>query len=82
MSDDRKAILVRMILPDHACPFGVRAKELLEANGYAVEDRILRSREEVERYKAEEGVATTPQVFIGGDRIGGSDDLERYLAGH
>jgi glutaredoxin len=23
---------------------------------------------------------TTPQVFINGERIGGSDDLERYLA--
>ena len=80
MNDSRNAILVRMILPDHTCPFGVRAKELLEANGYAVEDRILRSREEVEEYKAQEGVATTPQVFIDGERIGGSDDLERFLA--
>ena len=80
MNDDRKATLVRMILPDHTCPFGVRAKELLEASGYDVEDRILRSRDEVEQYKAEESVDTTPQVFIGGERIGGSDDLERYLA--
>ncbi|MCC2975459.1 glutathione S-transferase N-terminal domain-containing protein [Sphingomonas sp. PL-96] len=80
MNDDRKATLVRMILPDHTCPFGVRAKELLEASGYDVEDRILRSREEVEDYKEEQGVDTTPQVFIGGEWIGGSDDLERYLA--
>jgi glutaredoxin len=69
-----------MVLPDHTCPFGVRAKELLEANGYEVEDHMLRSREEVDRYMEEQGVATTPQVFIGGERIGGSDDLERYLA--
>jgi glutaredoxin len=80
MSEDRKAILYRMVLPDHTCPFGVRAKELLEANGYKVEDHLLRSREEVDRYMEEQGVATTPQVFIGGERIGGSDDLERYLA--
>ncbi|RZM18313.1 MAG: glutaredoxin, partial [Sphingomonas sp.] len=26
------------------------------------------------------GVDTTPQVFIDGERIGGSDDLERWLA--
>jgi glutaredoxin len=82
MNEDRKATLVRMILPEHTCPFGVRAKELLEASGYDVEDRILRSRDEVEQYKAEQGVDTTPQVFIGGERIGGSDDLERYLASH
>ncbi|MFZ3485399.1 glutaredoxin domain-containing protein [Sphingomonas sp. 3-13AW] len=80
MSEGRKAILYRMVLPDHTCPFGVRAKELLEANGYEVEDHLLRSREEVDRYMEEQGVATTPQVFIDGERIGGSDDLERYLA--
>ena len=76
---DRSATLFRMILPEHTCPFGVRAKEMLEANGYAVDDRILRSREEVDAFEAEQGVDTTPQVFIDGERIGGSDDLERYL---
>jgi len=77
---DRRATLYRMILPDHTCPFGVRAKQMLEQAGYQVDDRILSSRDEVEAYKAEEGVDTTPQVFIDGERIGGSDDLERYLA--
>lgn len=80
MSQDRHAVLYRMILPDHTCPFGVRAKQLLEENGYEVDDRILRSREEVEALEDELGVATTPQAFIDGERIGGSDDLERYLA--
>ncbi len=80
MPEDRKAGLVRMVLPEHTCPFGVRAKQLLEQHGYEVEERILGSREEVDAFKSEHGVATTPQVFIGGSRIGGSDDLERYLA--
>lgn len=79
MSETREASLVRMVLPDHVCPFGVRAKELLESNGFTIEERILGSREEVEAYKAEQGVATTPQVFIAGERIGGSDELEAYL---
>jgi len=79
MSSDRTAILYRMILPDHTCPYGVRAKELLEQAGFEVDDRILRSREETEAFKAEQGVATTPQVFIDGERIGGSSDLEQYL---
>ena len=77
---ERSAILYRMVLPDHTCPFGVNAKRLLEESGFEVDDRILRSREEVDAFKAEHGVPTTPQVFIGGERIGGSDDLERYLA--
>lgn len=80
MADTRTAILYRMILPDHVCPFGVRAKAMLEDRGFAIEDRILRSREEVDAFKAEHGVATTPQVFIDDERIGGSDDLERYFA--
>lgn len=80
MSDARKATLYRMVLPDHICPFGVRAKQILQAEGYDVDDRILRSREEVDAFKAEQGVATTPLVFIDGEKIGGSDDLERYLA--
>ena len=80
MADTRTAILYRMILPDHVCPFGVRAKAMLEDQGFEIQDRILRSREEVDAFKAENGVATTPQVFIDDERIGGSDDLERYFA--
>jgi glutaredoxin len=80
MADTKSATLHRMVLPDHVCPFGVRAKQMLEDHGYEVEDRVLSSREEVDAFEEEQGVATTPQVFIGGERIGGSDDLERYLA--
>ncbi|MEG8038869.1 glutaredoxin domain-containing protein [Sphingomonas sp. LR60] len=80
MADAGTATLYRMVLPEHTCPFGVRAKQMLEAAGYDVDDRILLSREEVDAFKAEQGVATTPQIFIDGERIGGSDELERYLA--
>ena len=80
MTQDRKAVLYRMVLPDHVCPFGVRAKDMLDRNGFAVEEHILSTREEVDAFQAEQGVRTTPQVFIGGERIGGSDDLERYLS--
>lgn len=81
MSKDQSAILVRMVLPDHICPYGVRAKALLEEHGFAIEERILGSREEVDAFKAEHDVGTTPQIFINGERIGGSDALERHLAG-
>jgi glutaredoxin len=80
MANGRSAILYRMVLPDHTCPFGVRAKEMLSEAGYEIDDRILSSREEVDAFEKEHGVETTPQVFIDGERIGGSDDLERYLA--
>ena len=81
MAEPLNATLYRMVLPDHTCPFGVHAKQLLQSAVYTVDDQILRSREEVDAFKAEQGVDTTPQVFIDGERIGGSDDLERYLAG-
>ncbi|MDF2602774.1 glutaredoxin domain-containing protein [Sphingomonas sp.] len=79
VADQKSAILYRMVLPDHVCPFGLRAKEMLETAGYAVDDRILSTREEVDAFKTDQGVETTPQVFIDGERIGGSDDLQRYL---
>ncbi len=81
MTSTRSATLVRMVLPDHTCPFGMRAKGLLEEHGYEIDERILGTREEVDSFKAEHGVATTPQIFIDGSRIGGSDDLQRYLGG-
>lgn len=80
MPETRTATLYRMVLPDHICPFGLRARQMLEDSGFAVEDNVLASREDVDAFEEEQGVATTPQVFIDGERIGGSDDLERYLA--
>ena len=80
MTDTKAAILHRMVLPDHTCPFGVRAKDMLERAGYTIDDRLLTSREEVDAFEKEQGVDTTPQVFIDGERIGGSDDLQRFLA--
>jgi glutaredoxin 3 len=79
VAEDRRATLYRMVLPDHECPFGLRAAQMLYAHEFEVEEHILRSRHEVDALKAAHGVATTPQIFIGGERIGGSDELERYL---
>ena len=79
MSDEKSAVLYRMVLPDHVCPFGVRAKQMLEREGFEIEEHILASREEVDAFEEEQGVQTTPQIFIAGERIGGSDDLEAYL---
>ena len=66
-------------MPDHVCPFGLKALHLLKSRGYVVEDRHLTTREETDAFKAEVGVKTTPQVFIDGQRIGGHDDLRRFL---
>ena len=75
----KKATIYRMVTPEHTCPYGLKAKHLLKSAGYDVEDIHLRSREETDRFKEEHGVATTPQIFIGGNRIGGHDDLRKFL---
>ncbi|WP_425070433.1 MauE/DoxX family redox-associated membrane protein [Sagittula sp. S175] len=78
-SRSKYARLYRMATPDHLCPFGLKAKALLESEGYTVEDHLLESREATDRFKAEHGVETTPQVYIGTDRIGGYDALQRHF---
>jgi glutaredoxin len=75
----RHAIVHRMVMPSHTCPYGLKAVDLLKRSGYSVDDRHLTTREQTDAFKAEHGVATTPQVFIGGRRIGGYDDLRRFL---
>jgi glutaredoxin len=75
----RRATLYRMVLPDHVCPFGLKARDLLRRQGYAVDDRPLVTREVTDAFKAEHDVRTTPQVFIGGERVGGYDDLRRFF---
>lgn len=75
----RHATLYRMDMPEHVCPFGLKAKDLLEREGFTVEDNLLTTREQVDSFKAEHQVKTTPQTFIGGTRIGGYDDLRKHF---
>src|SRR5690606_36452673 len=78
-SDHKKAVLHRMVQPEHTCPYGLKAKDLLQRSGYEVEDHHLTTRQETDAFKAQHGVATTPQIFIEGERVGGYDDLRRFL---
>lgn len=64
-------------MPD--CPWGQRAVDLLNEKEISFEDHLLRSREETDAFKADHGVTTTPQIFLGGDRLGGYTDLAEYL---
>ena len=75
----KTAQLHRMMMPDHTCPYGLKALDLLKRSGFAVEDHHLATRQEVEAFKASHDVATTPQIFIDDRRIGGYDDLRRFL---
>ncbi|RYG98696.1 MAG: glutaredoxin [Alphaproteobacteria bacterium] len=75
----RRATLYRMVMDQHVCPYGLKALDLLQRQGFQVEDRWLGTREEVDAFKAQHDVSTTPQIFIEGERVGGYDDLRRHL---
>lgn len=75
----KSAILYRMVMPDHVCPYGLKTLDLLRRRGFTVEDHVLKTRAEIDAFKTEHGVATTPQVFIDDARIGGYEDLRRHF---
>ncbi|HAT8859148.1 TPA: glutaredoxin [Legionella pneumophila subsp. pneumophila] len=75
----KKAVLYRMVIEHHLCPYGLKARDLLKRQGYEVEDNWLTTREQVDAFKDKHNVKTTPQIFINDERIGGYDDLRRYL---
>jgi glutaredoxin len=75
----KEATIYRMVFAKHSCPHGVKAKYLLQKHGYEVTDRWLTDREQTDTFKAQNNVQSTPQIYIDGQRIGGHDDLRRYL---
>lgn len=75
----KHAVLYRMVTDKHICPFGLRSKDLLQREGYEVEDHLLTSREETDAFKAKHKVDTTPQTFISDKRIGGYDELREFF---
>ncbi len=62
------------------CPFCAKAKADLEAAGMAYEEVLMGRDASLTTLRAVSGRDTVPQVFIGGQHIGGSDDLAEYLA--
>jgi glutaredoxin-like protein len=63
------------------CPYCVRTKGLLHDAGISFEELVLNRDFSESTIRAVSGRSTVPQVFINGDHIGGSEDLEAYLAG-
>ncbi len=71
--------LYRMSMPEHECPWGLKAIALLQSRGIAFQDHLLSSQEEVNAFKQRHNVPTTPQIFSGDSRIGGYSDLAAVL---
>ncbi|TLU65701.1 glutathione peroxidase [Thalassotalea litorea] len=62
------------------CPFCIKAKEILTANGYRYEEILLGKGITLTSLKAITGQESTPQVYIEGEHIGGSDQLADFLS--
>ncbi len=71
--------LYRMDLPEQPCPWGLKTIRLLQEHGIPFADHRLTSPAAIEAFKAEQGVASTPQIFAGAERIGGYTDLATRL---
>lgn len=81
VATEKTAVLYRMALPNHLCPAGQKARWLLDRQGYTVDDRLFRQRSDVDAFKKDHNVPTTPQIWIDGERIGGYDALRQKLSG-
>lgn len=78
-SGPKRAVLYRMVMDKHICPFGLKSRDFLKREGFEVVDHHLTTRDETDSFKEKHGVETTPQVWIDGQRIGGHDELRRYF---
>ncbi len=61
------------------CEYCVRAKGLLTDAGMQFEELVLNRDYSEASIRAISGASTVPQVFINGELIGGSEDLQVYL---
>ena len=75
----KSAQLYRMATDEHICPFGLKSKNLLERQGFEVDDHLLTSRAQTDAFKQQHDVETTPQTFIDDKRIGGYDELRSFF---
>lgn len=69
-----------MLFSRPGCPFCARAKKLLGEHDIAYEEIALGKEVTIRSVRAATGAEKVPQIFIGGTRIGGSDELQAWLA--
>lgn len=79
MPSNKKAIVYRMVMDKHICPYGLKTVDLLKSQGYEVEDHHLTTREETNAFQKKYNVETTPQTFIEEERIGGYDEVKEFF---
>lgn len=68
------------IITRPGCPFCAKAKQMLVQHNLPFEEVVLGHDITLRSLRAITGSEMVPQVFINGDHIGGSDDLEKFLS--
>ena len=64
----------------YECPYCDQARTLLDLKGYEIEERKIGdgwTKEDL--LESVPSARTVPQIFIGGNHIGGFDDLKKYF---
>jgi peroxiredoxin len=80
LAPDAKTPDAVAVLSREGCPFCAKAKKMLAEAKIPFVDVPLEAAIRSKALSAIAGQATVPQVFVNGTRIGGSEDLERWLA--
>jgi glutaredoxin-like protein len=63
-----------------SCPHCSRAKARLQEAGIPHEELTLNKEFSDSTLRAVAGTTSVPQIFVNGTRIGGADELEKWLA--
>ncbi|WP_321275787.1 glutathione peroxidase [Thiomicrorhabdus indica] len=80
INPNAKAPRAATIFTKKGCPFCAKAKSLLEDNNIYYEEIMISNSGVTSRtLRAVANAGTVPQVFVEGEYVGGSEDLEAYL---
>ena len=80
IAPDAVAPLDVTVFSREGCPYCVRAKGMLHDAGIEFEELVLNRDFSESTIRAISATSSVPQVFINGDCIGGSEELEKHLA--
>ncbi|MDO9359228.1 MAG: glutathione peroxidase [Polaromonas sp.] len=80
LAPDVRAPEAATLFTKPGCGWCTRAKALLEEKGVPYEEIVLGKGITTRSLQAVAGARTTPQVFIGGQKIGGLEELQAWFA--
>lgn len=79
LAPDAEKPLDVTVLSRRGCPFCTKAKNMLNDAGIKYEELVLNRDYSDRTLRAVADAQSVPQVFINGQKIGGSEDLEAWL---